>query len=366
MNNVDNSIINAISLCSGVGMLDEGIHAGLEYLGIRSRTLMYAEREAYPVSVLAARMEEGSISPAPIWFGDFTELQPRKFRGMVDIVISGFPCQDLSVAGKRVGLDGRRSGLFFEVVRVATDSGAWGIVLENVAGIASATASVMDETEGALDERAAARVVGELADLGWDAEWITLSASDVGASHGRARWFCFAWRLANSESFRGIFRKRDELSRGTKIEGSINSMGDSQSIRPNWTPNEQRRTALLGRTSEYVADASSAGLSQRVGGGGICERPAESDQGANLELHSCLLFAPGPSDTRWPGLIARFPWLAPALESTFRGVVNGLAFDMGDCRAARVKCVGNGVVPLCAATAFVLLALRSGIFEGMK
>ena len=78
------------------------------------------------------------------------------------------------------------------------------------------------------------------------------------------------------------------------------------------------------------------------------------------------LFAPGPSDGRWPGLIAAFPWLAPALESTFRGVVNGLAFDMGDSRAARLKCVGNGVVPLCAATAFVLLARRAGILKRLK
>lgn len=198
--NVDHPTLNAISLCSGVGMLDEGFHAGLGYLGIRSRTVLYAEREAYPVAVLEARMEEGSIHPAPIWFGDFTELPARQFRGVVDFVVAGFPCQDLSVAGKRAGLDGKRSGLFFEVVRIATDSGAWGMLLENVAGIATATATVVDAEEGELDERAASRVVGELADLGWNAEWIVISASDVGASHGRARWFCVAWReLADSK-----------------------------------------------------------------------------------------------------------------------------------------------------------------------
>lgn len=191
---MDNTVINTISLFSGVGMLDEGLHAGLGFLGIRSRTVMYAEREAYPVSVLEARMEERSLPPAPIWFGDLCELDASQFHGVVDCIAAGFPCQDLSLAGRRAGLDGKRSGLFFEVVRIARDCGARYLFLENVAGIASATASVVDEAEGALDERAAARVLGELADLGWNAEWVTISASDIGASHGRARWFCWAWR----------------------------------------------------------------------------------------------------------------------------------------------------------------------------
>ena len=180
-------------------MLDEGVRAGFEYLGIRSRTILYAERETYPVAVLAARMEEGSLDAAPIWFGDLTELPAGDLYGKVDCVAAGFPCQDLSIAGRRAGLDGKRSGLFFEVTRIADDCGAWLVFLENVAGIATATATVMDEAEGELDERAAARVLGELADLGWNAEWVTISASDVGASHGRARWFCLAWRTDDAD-----------------------------------------------------------------------------------------------------------------------------------------------------------------------
>lgn len=77
-------------------------------------------------------------------------------------------------------------------------------------------------------------------------------------------------------------------------------------------------------------------------------------------------FAPGPADPRWQEIISRTPELAPAIEPTFRIMVNGLAFDMGDSRAPRLKCVGNGVVALCAATALVVLAQRSGIFELIK
>jgi DNA (cytosine-5)-methyltransferase 1 len=178
-------VLHTVELFSGVGMLGEGLRAGLRHMGVETRTLCHVEREAYAASVLAARMEEGSLDAAPVW-ADVCTFDALAWRGRVDCIVAGFPCQDLSVAGRRAGLDGKRSGLFFEVVRIATDSGAWLMFLENVAGIATATATVVDAEEGELDERAAARVVGELADLGWDSEWITLSASDVGASHGQS------------------------------------------------------------------------------------------------------------------------------------------------------------------------------------
>lgn len=192
--------LHSISLFSGAGMLDEGLRAGLAYLGIPHRTVCHVEREAHAASILVARMEDGSLDAAPVW-SDVTTFDAGAFRGRVDFVAAGFPCQDLSVAGRRAGLDGKRSGLFFTVLDVADACGASGLFLENVGGIATATASVVDAAEGELDERAAARVLGELADRGWDAEWLTLSASDVGASHGRLRWFCLAWRrVANADS----------------------------------------------------------------------------------------------------------------------------------------------------------------------
>lgn len=219
--------LSTIELFAGVGMLGEGVRAGLAYMGIKNRTVCFVEREAYAASVLVARMEEGSLDEAPVW-SDVCTFDARAWHGKVDCIVAGFPCQDLSVAGRRIGLDGKRSGLFFEVIRIATDSGAWGIVLENVAGIASATASVVDQTEGELDERAAARVVGELADCGWDSEWITLSASDVGASHGRARWFCLAWRAADAESIRGRIRQRDEFAGRAEAESAVDQLGDTR------------------------------------------------------------------------------------------------------------------------------------------
>lgn len=84
-------------------------------------------------------------------------------------------------------------------------------------------------------------------------------------------------------------------------------------------------------------------------------------------VHRALgIFAPGPADPRWAGILAEHPELAPALEPAFRCVVDGLAFDMGDSRAPRLKCIGNGVVALCAATAFVVLARRGGLLNAIE
>ena len=193
MNVAPRSPFAGISLFAGTGMLDEGVRAGFDYLGFDYRCVCYVERDAYAAATLVARMEGQALDQAPVW-DDITTFDGRRWRGKVDCLVAGFPCQDISVAGRRAGLDGKRSGLFYEVLRVADDCNARWLVLENVAGIASAGASVVDETEGELTERAAARVVGELADRGWDAEWLHLRASDVGAAHQRERWFCFAWR----------------------------------------------------------------------------------------------------------------------------------------------------------------------------
>ena len=375
--------LSTIELFAGVGMLGEGVGAGLAYMGMQHRPVCYVEREAYAASVLVARMQEGSLAQAPVW-SDITTFNASQFAGKVDGILAGFPCQDLSIAGAREGLDGDRSGLFFEIPKIADACGAWFLFLENVAAIASATATVMDEEEGELEERAAARVLGELADRGWNAEWITLSASDVGASHGRARWFCFAWRqLVNAtgarqqESGPGDKRElsaqvecglhnRPEFSGGklgdTKYDGCIAAQDTESNTEGNdrdkaWALSDGKFT---GPGNTQLAYTSSEGF-KRLQFSSIFRTRGWEQRGTVSQL--CGLFAPGPEDFRWSSIIKNKPELAPALEPTFCELVNGLAFNMDDCRAARLKCVGNGVVALCAATAFVLLATRSGIFN---
>lgn len=374
-------VVYAIELFAGAGMLGEGLRAGLGYLGIQNRTVCYVEREAYAAAVLAARIQEGSLDAAPIW-SDVTTFIARRWAGVVDCVVAGFPCQDLSVAGQRAGLDGARSGLFFEVLRIARDCGAEWLFLENVAGIATATAAAVDEAEGALEERAAARVVGELADLGWDAEWVTIPASGVGASHGRDRWFCLA-KMADPHGRRRGIWQRAERTRGAEAEGAGHALGHAglqhQLVQQRGARTEHPGTGGAmenrhdvgahrgGRGAEEIrrgelaqSDCSLANAdeqgSQRGGQGNNATIREEPYGYAGLAGRS--IFAPGPADPAWAEIIRRRPHLAPALESGFRGVADGVAHRMDDSRAQRLKCCGNGVVAAQAAAAFVELYRR--------
>ncbi|WP_245711372.1 DNA cytosine methyltransferase [Paracidovorax valerianellae] len=399
--------LRSIELCAGVGMLGEGARAGFELLGIEHRTVCYVEREAPAAAQLARLMEAGALDQAPVW-SDLLTFNGSAWRGRVDGLVAGFPCQDISIAGRRAGLDGKRSGLFFNILDIADDCDAWLLFLENVSAIATATATAVDEAEGTLEERAAARVVGELADRGWDAEWITLSASDVGASHGRARWFCFAWRVADTGCI-GAERRRDSSdvarqsgeapgqTRKLQRGGKAQLLDDAQRVeQPGQRIHARSRHAGLGasdvdgasaelahahaigqravrgrdvhsdgkaRTQPEqhggrVADASQSGLPH-------AEQPSQPDKPqtfgrrAASELRGTPLFAPGPIDPRWAGVIDHRPELAPAVEPGVCLLANGMAYLVDESRAHQLRQVGNGVVPLQAAVALVELVRRA-------
>src|SRR5690606_10090066 len=98
------------------------------------RPILYCEIEHYAQAILVSRMDDQSLPFAPIW-DDVTTLDGSLFKGLVDIVYGGFPCQDISVAGKGAGLDGERSGLFREIIRICKEASPTFIFLENVPAI---------------------------------------------------------------------------------------------------------------------------------------------------------------------------------------------------------------------------------------
>jgi DNA (cytosine-5)-methyltransferase 1 len=140
------------------------------------RTVCAVEWEPYAASVLAARQNDGLLPPFPIW-DDVRTFDGQPWRGLVDVVSGGFPCQDISVAGKGDGLDGERSGLWSEMARII------GEVRPRYAFV---------ENSPALTTRGLGRVVGDLASLGYDCRWGVVSAADSGAPHERER----IWMLA--------------------------------------------------------------------------------------------------------------------------------------------------------------------------
>lgn len=136
------------------------------------------EWDAYACQVLRERAAEGWFPGLRVWEGDVRLFDPSEYAGSVDCIHAGFPCQDISVAGKQAGVsEGTRSGLYREVLRIAGVVRPERIFLENVSAILS---------------NGLGTVLGDLAALGYDCRWVCIRASDVGAWHHRDRWFCMA------------------------------------------------------------------------------------------------------------------------------------------------------------------------------
>ena len=155
------------------------------------------------------------------------------YPGQYDVITGGFPCQDISVAGRREGItDQSRSGLFYELIRVIRLVRPKFVVMENVAAILN----------NGLDI-----VLGELSEAGYDAEWSIISASSLGAAHRRSRWWCIA-TVTNSNSER---LQRKILS---KMESGIWSAKHTRRLDPNWRS----------YVSKPILPRGSYGLSNRV------------------------------------------------------------------------------------------------------
>lgn len=163
--------MNELHLFSGAG----GGILGSELLGFR--TVCAVELEPYPASVLLARQNDGLLPPFPVW-DDVRTFDGRPWRGLVDVVSGGFPCQDISAAGKGAGIDGARSGLWREMHRIINEVRPEFAFLEN---------------SPLLVGRGLARILGDLARIGYDAAWCVLGADAVGLPHRRAR----LWLLAH-------------------------------------------------------------------------------------------------------------------------------------------------------------------------
>jgi len=281
--------LHVISLCTGGGGLDLGL--GLAIPG--ARAICMVEREAFAVAHLVSAMEEGLMAPCPVW-SDARTFDGRPWRGLVDGLIGGIPCQPHSLAGRKRGsLDER--DLWSPTRRIIAQARPWFVLIENVAGMLSPGA---DEIAGAE------RVWRDLRRLGFTVEGGLFTAAEVGAPHERERLFIL-----------GV-ADRDDAG----LEGH-------------------------GRPVERAGECASGPR------GGELDHAAldgTADEGAGGSLG---LFPPGPRDLdAWREVLARTPHLEPAV----RGLADGLAATRIDW----LRLLGNGVVPLQAAYAIRTLAAR--------
>ena len=201
-----------LSLCSGIGALDLGFKIAVPH----SRTICYVEREAYAIAVLAAHIENKSLDEAPIWT-DLTTFDGKPWRGVVDCIIAGIPCQPYSLAGERMGDEDERA-IWPELVRIIGETNPALVFLENVAG-----------------QLQLFRPIGEaLSELGFEFEGGLYSASEVGATHQRERLFILAASifagkrfLANSNG-KGLENRKEQESLG----GNSSTKRDRPSLFP--------------------------------------------------------------------------------------------------------------------------------------
>lgn len=146
------------------------------------------ELEEYPRSVLLQRQRDGLLPWFPIW-DDVRTFDGRQWHGHVDVIAGGFPCTDISIAGKGGGIEGKESGLWGEMARIICEVEPKFVFVEN---------------SPELIRRGLGRVLGDLASMGFDARWCVLGARHAGAPHLRER----IWILAHSHSNR-LERERE-------------------------------------------------------------------------------------------------------------------------------------------------------------
>ena len=290
--------LNELALFAGAG---GGILGG-KLLGWN--TVCAVEWEPYPASVLCARQNDGLLSPFPIW-DDVQTFDGRPWRGIVDVVSGGFPCQDISAAGKGAGIDGERSGMWKHMARVVSEVRPRYVFVEN---------SPMLVTRG-LE-----RVIGDLTALGYDTKWTVMGAADVGANHQRDR----IWIVAHANNAR--FERWDQQPQSGNGQRDMANTTELFSNGGNDNAGISMERETQPEFGDYCGEGniSNANLSQQQG-------RRVSSRVDQKHAYAC--------NSRW--------WQT---EPDVGRMANGVAAGVD-----RLKAIGNGQVPLCAATAWRLL-----------
>ena len=340
--------MNELHLFAGAG---GGILGGM----LLGHTCVCAvEIEPYCQKVLLQRQRDGILPKFPIW-DDVRTFDGKPWRGKVDVICGGFPCQDISCAGKGAGIDGERSGLWSEFARII------GEVRPRYAFV---------ENSPMLAVRGLGRVLGDLSEIGYNARWCVMGANDVGAPHIRKRMWILAYarHKCRGNSFRQRIRGTCERelektewqsetvevarpSARTEIVSDTELFGNGR--REQFEECEQKK----GNTSETLSDSNEErlqGARSKFESTGItrdCEEVlsdadvsrCESECGLEKEPserlgRSCAWWDRDPADQDG------------AFESQLGRVADGVVN-----RVDRLKAIGNGQVPLVAATAFRLL-----------
>ncbi len=304
------------SLFAGIG----GLELGLERAGL-GPTIWQAEQDPYCLRVLAKHW------PGARRYDDVRSINAEAERP--DIICGGFPCQDISAAGKGAGLAGQRSGLWREYARIVRELRPRFVVVENVS---------------ALLGRGLGDVLGDLAACGYDAEWDCIPAAAVGAPHRRDRVFVVAWRVSDPECD-GV-REQSERGQGA-AQAPDGGDAESEHLGARLADAERSRLQGAARTGLHgprgTSEQSASGHPQLANGngngcqgqrGGKVQHGIGETLGDDVDGCDMPQWPPAPDDMHAWGRV----------QADSQPAVCRVAHGIPD-RAHRLRALGNAVVP---------------------
>ena len=274
--------MRVLDLFAGIG----GFTLGLERAGFE--TTAFCEIDPYAQKVLKKNWPEVLI------YDDVRKITAKRLISdgiRVDVITGGFPCQDISVAGKQAGIAGERSGLWGEVSRLISELQPRYAIMENVTNLISGDRG-----------RWFGRVLGDLAEIGYDAQWHCIPASELGANHHRDR----VWILAYPS---GVQRQS-----GAEEQGVLRALQENRTI-----------DCDASRRGEAHASVLAHSYSKRLQGGEKARNNGKVGEELTNQLITGLRGVQGAA------------WEA---EPNVGRVANGVP-----ARSHRLKCLGNAVVP---------------------
>ena len=340
------------SLFSGYGGLSLAVESVFD-----ATTAWVADVEPAACRVLERRFP-GVPNLGDVTAVDWSAVEP------VDIIEGGSPCQDISAAGKRAGMtDGTRSNLWVAMREAIAVIKPTFVIWENVNGAHSATAaSAMEPCPGCVGDgstqpalRALGRVLGDLAELGFDAEWSSVRASDVGACHQRRRVFILAWHpgrvTGNAPGPRlqgpaGRGLQRRQPARADRDTDGLTLPTPTSNLGTNGGPQHPDKRRAGGHTVSIEDAIHGLGIANRWG-----------QYAAAIARHEHALGRPAPEPTipakrggrKLSGEFTEWMMMLPA------GWVWDLVADGTITNNEALKLSGNGVVPPQAAHALRLM-----------
>ena len=307
------------SCFAGIGGFELGLEWAFDAHGIDHKVKWQIEQNTFCQRILKKHWPDSVI---------YDDIKTTKEIEPVHIMIGGFPCTDISIAGKQKGIEhGEKSSLWFEMLRIIGDIRPQIVVLENVPAITRVGGS---------------KVVGGLAAIGYDCEWTIISARQFGAPHLRKRWFCIATDSESNNDQRNTESMGNKIKQAKKQKICAEFACETTNYRKIRECNKQTSQRTL-----FITDSKSVSNDRRI------NRRLFDAKGSGQSQHAKI----GNSDQNETRSDTTNAWRDFPTQSPFCDGNDGVSD-----RVARLRALGNAIVPQCSEWVFEQI-IQSGLLE---